>query len=392
MIRAVQRAHESVTGTMPDGTPYAASDPHLLGWVHAAEIDSFLVAHDRYGHGPSRGSERDEYVAQTARRRRAPRRGGPPRDRGRAARHARGVPAPSSAGPRPPRRRSASCCCTPTCRWLPGRATSRSSRPPSGCCRPPRAVSCGCRRVPPVTNRVLGAAATRAIRWAMASGHAAGACSCTRRPAVSLADRWPLPDHHASVTTCSRRGTGPATTTCCHLREVLDRLDVLAAAGAAFDRTVVALAAWFHDAVYDGAATTRNGPPSWAERALPPAVGRRGRAAGADDRRAPTGWGRPGRARAQRRRPGHPGRRARSGTTPMWPGCGRDFAHVGDDGLPGRPGSGAARPRRQAVPLPAPRTPASCGRARRAPTSTARSRSCGRLSGRLSGRRAGGRP
>ena len=26
--------------------------------------------------------------------------------------------------------------------------------------------------VPPVTNRVLGAAATRTIRWAMASGHA----------------------------------------------------------------------------------------------------------------------------------------------------------------------------------------------------------------------------
>jgi len=65
-IRAVQRAHESVTGTMPDGTPYAASDPHLLGWVHAAEADSFLAAHDAYGHRPLVGVERDEYVAQTA--------------------------------------------------------------------------------------------------------------------------------------------------------------------------------------------------------------------------------------------------------------------------------------------------------------------------------------
>ena len=65
-IRAVQRAHESVTGTMPDGTPYAASDPHLLGWVHAAEAESFLVAHDTYGHRPLVGAERDEYVAQTA--------------------------------------------------------------------------------------------------------------------------------------------------------------------------------------------------------------------------------------------------------------------------------------------------------------------------------------
>ena len=66
VIRAVQRAHESVTGTMPDKTPYAASDPHLLGWVHVAEVDSFLAAHDRFGHRPLVGPERDEYVAQTA--------------------------------------------------------------------------------------------------------------------------------------------------------------------------------------------------------------------------------------------------------------------------------------------------------------------------------------
>ena len=32
---------------MPDGTPYAASDPHLLRWVHVAEADSFLRAHQR---------------------------------------------------------------------------------------------------------------------------------------------------------------------------------------------------------------------------------------------------------------------------------------------------------------------------------------------------------
>lgn len=66
VIRAVHRAHESVVGTLPDGTPYAANDPHLLGWVHAAEIDSFLIAHDTHGHRPLVGAERDEYVAQTA--------------------------------------------------------------------------------------------------------------------------------------------------------------------------------------------------------------------------------------------------------------------------------------------------------------------------------------
>jgi uncharacterized protein (DUF2236 family) len=65
-IGAVRRAHESVVGTMPDGTPYAANDPHLLGWVHAAEIDSFLAAHDAYGVQPLTPDERDTYVAQAA--------------------------------------------------------------------------------------------------------------------------------------------------------------------------------------------------------------------------------------------------------------------------------------------------------------------------------------
>lgn len=65
-VSAVRRIHERVTGTMPDGTPYAASDPHLLTWVHVAEIDSFLRAHSVYGANPLNQAERDEYVAQTA--------------------------------------------------------------------------------------------------------------------------------------------------------------------------------------------------------------------------------------------------------------------------------------------------------------------------------------
>ena len=56
---------------MPDGTPYAASDPHLLRWVHVAEIDSFLRAHQVYGKRPLDQAGRDEYVAQTADGRRA---------------------------------------------------------------------------------------------------------------------------------------------------------------------------------------------------------------------------------------------------------------------------------------------------------------------------------
>ncbi|MDH2416232.1 oxygenase MpaB family protein [Nocardioides sp. CER19] len=65
-VALVRRIHEHVNGTMPDGTPYTATDPHLLAWVHAAEIDSFLVAHQAYGKRPLDAAGRDEYVAQTA--------------------------------------------------------------------------------------------------------------------------------------------------------------------------------------------------------------------------------------------------------------------------------------------------------------------------------------
>ena len=54
-------------GSPPDGRPYAASDPHLLEWVHIAEVDSFLLAHQLYGAAPLDQSGRDGYVADTAR-------------------------------------------------------------------------------------------------------------------------------------------------------------------------------------------------------------------------------------------------------------------------------------------------------------------------------------
>lgn len=66
-VRAVRRVHERISGTAPDGRPYRAGDPHLLGWVHAAEVDSFLRAHQRYGARPLDSSGCDAYVAQTAR-------------------------------------------------------------------------------------------------------------------------------------------------------------------------------------------------------------------------------------------------------------------------------------------------------------------------------------
>ena len=65
-VDAVRAIHSRVSGTLDDGTAYAASDPHLLLWVHVAEIDSFLRTHQTYGRLPLDQAGRDEYVTQTA--------------------------------------------------------------------------------------------------------------------------------------------------------------------------------------------------------------------------------------------------------------------------------------------------------------------------------------
>ena len=66
-VDKVRGIHRRVHGTAPDGRPYRAGDPHLLEWVHIAEIDSFLLAHQRYGANPLDQAGRDGYVADTAR-------------------------------------------------------------------------------------------------------------------------------------------------------------------------------------------------------------------------------------------------------------------------------------------------------------------------------------
>jgi uncharacterized protein (DUF2236 family) len=66
-IERVRAIHERVTGTAPDGRPYAASDPHLLTWIHIAEADSFLRAYSRFGARPLDQAGRDGYVADMAR-------------------------------------------------------------------------------------------------------------------------------------------------------------------------------------------------------------------------------------------------------------------------------------------------------------------------------------
>jgi uncharacterized protein (DUF2236 family) len=62
----VRAVHERIRGTLPDGTPYAASDPKLLEWVHNTLIDSFLTAHRHYGNTTLTGDDENRFVAEQA--------------------------------------------------------------------------------------------------------------------------------------------------------------------------------------------------------------------------------------------------------------------------------------------------------------------------------------
>ena len=65
-IERIKTVHLTVTGTTADGTPYSASDPHLLRWVHVAEVDSFLRAFQTYGASRLTPQQADGYVADMA--------------------------------------------------------------------------------------------------------------------------------------------------------------------------------------------------------------------------------------------------------------------------------------------------------------------------------------
>jgi uncharacterized protein (DUF2236 family) len=65
-IEAVRRVHERIAGVSPEGLPYRASDPALLAWVHATEVDSFARAYERHGPGRLSDAERDRYVDEMA--------------------------------------------------------------------------------------------------------------------------------------------------------------------------------------------------------------------------------------------------------------------------------------------------------------------------------------
>ncbi|MCX4783467.1 oxygenase MpaB family protein [Streptomyces sp. NBC_01264] len=65
-VDRVRAVHERIQGVTAAGEPYRAADPHLLRWVHAAEVDSFLRAHQRFGSHPLDAAGCDAYVTDTA--------------------------------------------------------------------------------------------------------------------------------------------------------------------------------------------------------------------------------------------------------------------------------------------------------------------------------------
>lgn len=65
-IDMIKRVHTRVVGTASDGRPYSANDPHLLEWVHIAEVDSFIAAHKAFGEVKLTDDDYDEYVADMA--------------------------------------------------------------------------------------------------------------------------------------------------------------------------------------------------------------------------------------------------------------------------------------------------------------------------------------
>ena len=63
---AVRRIHEHIRGTDPvTGRDYAADDPELLLWVHAAEVHSVVITYRRYA-ARLPDSDANRYVAEMA--------------------------------------------------------------------------------------------------------------------------------------------------------------------------------------------------------------------------------------------------------------------------------------------------------------------------------------
>jgi uncharacterized protein (DUF2236 family) len=65
LINAVKRMHGRVEGVRPDGVPYRALDPELIGWVHTCIPWGVMEAYHRYRR-PLTESERNRYLSEQA--------------------------------------------------------------------------------------------------------------------------------------------------------------------------------------------------------------------------------------------------------------------------------------------------------------------------------------
>ncbi len=64
-IARVKAIHEQVSGTLPDGHGYRATDPALLAWVHVAGAINFLDGWRRYGEPAMSRADQDAYFAES---------------------------------------------------------------------------------------------------------------------------------------------------------------------------------------------------------------------------------------------------------------------------------------------------------------------------------------
>lgn len=65
-IERVLYVHRFVHGVADDGQPYDANDPHLLSWVHCAEVSMFLEGYRRFGRRSLSAGDADRYVREMA--------------------------------------------------------------------------------------------------------------------------------------------------------------------------------------------------------------------------------------------------------------------------------------------------------------------------------------
>jgi uncharacterized protein (DUF2236 family) len=64
-IAKVKTIHDQVSGTLPGGAEYRATDPRLLAWVHVAGAINFLDGWRRYAEPRMSRSDQDRYFAES---------------------------------------------------------------------------------------------------------------------------------------------------------------------------------------------------------------------------------------------------------------------------------------------------------------------------------------